>query len=256
MNQASNLETRTSFGILVDNETGDEVWVPANDDSTQWEVSGSSQTSNRSRQVIDWREEPDSTVNKSFEHFEADVDRYFSELNGGHAQHSNTRIKQLVKQILESSDPFKRIRTIVEYCCLRPTQDRIIKGAYLLARVPKQVVEFIRKKDDRTFGTPRPFYSEPPAPVTGSPIPRHSRYWLYTQIPSLINDSQNRSPFVELLHDWLKDTDSGIREGSAITLGEVGDQSTIARLHEALEAERDASVRDAIQDSVRDLTTG
>lgn len=239
MIQTSNLETRTSF--LLDNETGDEVWVPANDDSTQWE--------------IDWRDEADSTKNDPFEHFEADVDRYFSEIGSGNAQHSDARIKQLVKQILECRDPYRRISTIVEYCCLRPTQDRIIKGACLLARVPQQVLEFIRKKDDTTFGTPGPFSPEPPAPVTGSPIPRHSRYWLYTQIPSLINDSQNRSPFVELLHDWLKDSNSEIREGSAITLGEIGDELTIARLNEALEAEKDASVRDAIQDSLRDLAT-
>lgn len=246
-------EPQTSFCILVDNGTGYEAYAPAK--IAEWQFFGNSQNSNRSQKGIYGREEPDSTVNESFEHFEANVNRYFSELNGGHAQHSDTRIKQLVKQILESSDPFRRISTIVEYCCLRPTQDRIIKGACLLARVPQQVVEFIQKKDETTFGTPGPFSSEPPAPISGSPIPRHSRYWLYTQIPSLVHDLHSRSPFVELLHDWLKDTDSEIREGSAITLGEVGDKSTIARLHEALETESDASVRDAIQDSLHDLTT-
>lgn len=237
MTQASSTEPRTSSCILEDNGTEYEAcayaklnWQPAGFDESWKELYGCAA--------------PDSTISDPFEHFEADVDRYFSELNGGHTQHSDTRIRQLVKQILESSDPFKRIRTIVEYCCLRPTQDRIVKGACLLARVPQQVLEFIRNKDETTFGT-----------VARCSIPRHSRYWLYTQIPLLVNGSQSRGSFVALLHDGLKDTDSEIREGSAITLGEVGNKSTIARLHEALETESDASVRDAIQDSLRDLTT-
>ena len=249
MNQTSSTEPRTSSCILEDNGTGHEACAYA---KLEWKPPGFDESWTKLYE----RDEPDSTVNKSLEHFEADVDRYFSEIGSGNAQHSDARIKQLVKQILESSDPpFIRISTIVEYCCLRPTQDRIIKGACLLARVPKQVLEFIRNKDETTFGTPGPYSSESTVPVTGSPIPRHSRYWLYTQIPSLVHDLQSRSPFVALLHDWLKDTDSEIREGSAITLGEVGDKSTIARLHEALETESDASVRDAIQDSLHDLTT-
>lgn len=237
-------ETRTSYCILPDNGTGHEFCAQANNDSAPWEPSGSAQTSNGSRQAIDWRDKADSTNNDLFEHFEVDVVRYFSEISGGHAQHSGARIQQLVNQILESSDPFRRISTIIEYSCLRPTQDRIDKGACLLARVPQQVLEFIRNKDETAFGQ-----------VAGYPIPRHSRYWLYTQIPLLVNGSQSRGSFVALLHDWLNDTDSEIREGSAITLGEIGNRSTIARLHEALETESDASVRDAIQDSLRDLTT-
>lgn len=242
MTQASKTETRTSFCILVDNGTGHQAWAQAKDDSAVWKSFESSQSFNHWPQEDARRADADSTNNHPFEHFEADVVRYFSKLNGGHVQDSDARIKQLVKQILESSDPSRRISTIVEICCRQPTQDRIDKGACLLARMPQHVVEFLRNKDETDFGQ-----------VAGYPIPRHSRYWLYTQIPPLVNDPQSRRVFVALLHDWLKDTNSEIREGSAITLGEVGDKSTIARLHEALEAEKDASVRDAIQDSLRDL---
>lgn len=145
---------------------------------------------------------------------------------------------QLASRILRSKYPSPRIRVVVNHCIARASQAVIEAGADVLARLGTRLADFIEHRDED-------YDREGLA----------DRIWLYSTAIAQADrtDAKLSARFIRELRAWLQIDDPFIRESVANAIGQIRATELRASLKTVRAQERNAIVREAIDDALTEL---
>ena len=195
----------------------------------------------------EWREPPASDFRKkndtsrhAVEYFQEDVKR-LGRNKDRYTERWGPEFRQgLARKIIESNDPSRYIEVIISHCCDRPSQAKVEDGSDVLSRVPGWLMGFIEDRDLFRFDRSSRSFAD--------------RVWLYATALSWATDSATRADRIRILCEWLRESDSSIRESAANALGTLKAVEAANDLRNALASESDAAACEAIADALAGLT--